>query len=173
VEIWSLETVLRNGHALTVSSLLTSVIGALYRALAAHAYSDDSGGRTYSAVAAMMLWAGVGHLNMANVVIRFTRVPVTAARPGRRGLSGRVCGDRCPRCGIRAADPGPAPGLMFPRRPLVACGFVLTGLRRPGWVVLENLVFALVNIVLMVMLAFLAATGTCGPGSSRSSSPSC
>jgi O-antigen/teichoic acid export membrane protein len=175
MEIGSLETVLRNGHLLTASSLLTSVLGALYWALAAHTYSDDNVGRNYSAVAAMMLLAGVGQLNMTNVMIRFT--------PGAGHRSRRLVATAyLAACvatvalavGFVLLIPVLSPDLMFLRRPLVACGFVLasagyaifvlqdgvlTGLRRPGWVVLENLVFALVKIVFVVVLAFLAATG--------------
>jgi O-antigen/teichoic acid export membrane protein len=175
VEIWSLETVLRNGHVLTLSSLLTSVLGALYWALAAHAYSQDSVGRNYSAVAAMMLLAGVGQLNLTNVMIRFT--PGAGHRLRRLVAAAYLAA--CVATVVLAVGfllliPVLSPGLLFLRRPLVACGFVLaaagyaifvlqdgvlTGLRRPGWVVLENLVFALVKIVLVVVLAFLAATG--------------
>ena len=72
MQIWSLETVVRNGHMLTLSSLLTSALGAVYWAVAAHSYTTESLGRNYSAVAAMMLLAGVGQLNMTNVMIRFT-----------------------------------------------------------------------------------------------------
>nr|WSY50042.1 hypothetical protein OG999_07730 [Streptomyces sp. NBC_00886] len=175
LEIWSLETVLRNGHMLTFSALLTSVLGAAYWALATHSYSADSVGRNYSAVAAMMLLAGVGQLNMTNVLIRFT--PGAGHRSRRMVASAYLAA-----CfttvllsvGFLFLIPAISPGLMFLHHPLVACGFVLatagysifvlqdgvlTGLRRPGWVVLENLVFALVKIALVLVLAFLVATG--------------
>ncbi|MET7455988.1 hypothetical protein ABZT03_29720 [Streptomyces sp. NPDC005574] len=175
VELWSLETVLRNGHVLTFSSMLTSALGALYWALAAHAYSDDTVGRNYSAVAAMMLLAGAGQLNMTNMLIRFT--------PGAGHRSRRLVATAyltaCVTTAVLAGGfvlliPALSPGLLFLRHPVVACGFVvatagyavfvlqdgvLTGLRRPGWVVLENVVFALVKIGLVVALAFLTATG--------------
>ncbi|MFF7639449.1 lipopolysaccharide biosynthesis protein [Streptomyces canus] len=175
LEIWSLETVVRNGHMLTLSSLLTSLLGALYWAVAAHSYSTDSLGRNYSAVAAMMLLAGVGQLNMTNVMIRFT--------PGAGHRSRRlVAAAYLAACLTTAAlavgwvllIPAVSPGLMFLRHPFAACGYVLatvgyaifvlqdgvlTGLRRPGWVVLENLVFALAKIGFVVLLAFLATTG--------------
>jgi O-antigen/teichoic acid export membrane protein len=175
VEFWSLETVLRNGHLLTFSTLMTSVLGALYWALAARSYSDDSVGRNYAAVAAMMLLAGVGQLNLTNVMIRFTP---SAGHRSRRLVAVAYLA-ACATTTVLAVGfvlliPALSPGLMFLRSPPVACGFVLatagyavfvlqdgvlTGLRRPGWVVLENLIFALVKIVLVLVLAFLAATG--------------
>lgn len=175
VEFWSLETVLRNGHILTFSTLLTSGLGALYWALAARSYSDDTVGRNYAAVAAMMLLAGVGQLNLTNVMIRFT--PVAGQRSRRLVVVAYLAA--CLTTAVLAVGfvfliPVLSPGLMFLRSPLVACGFVLatagyaifvlqdgvlTGLRRSGWVVVENLVFALVKIVLVVALAFLTFTG--------------
>ncbi|WP_371667093.1 hypothetical protein OG985_05475 [Streptomyces sp. NBC_00289] len=175
VELWSLEMVLRNGHVLTFSSMLTSALGALYWALAAHSYSDDTVGRNYSAVAAMMLLAGAGQLNMTNMLVRFT--PGAGLRSRRLVATAYLAA--CGSTTVLAVAfvfliPALSPGLMFLRHPLVACGFVvatagyaifvlqdgvLTGLRRPGWVVLENVVFALVKIVLVVALASLAATG--------------
>jgi O-antigen/teichoic acid export membrane protein len=173
--ILSLETVLRNGHILTLSSLLTSLLGAAYWALAARSYSDDSVGRNYSAVAAMMLLAGIGQLNLTNVMIRFTlgaghRSRRLVARSYLAALATTVVLS----VGFVLLVPALSPGLEFLQRPMVACGFVLaaagyaifvlqdgvlTGLRRPGWVVGENLVFALVKIALVGALAFMAATG--------------
>ncbi|MGW1749020.1 lipopolysaccharide biosynthesis protein [Streptomyces sp. NPDC002092] len=175
LEIWSLETVVRNGHMLTLSSLLTSALGAVYWAVAAHSYTTENLGRNYSAVAAMMLLAGVGQLNMTNVMIRFT--PGAGHRSRRLVAAAYLAA--CSTTAVLAVGfvlliPSVSPGLMFLRHPLIAGGFVLatvgyavfvlqdgvlTGLRRPGWVVLENLVFALVKIGLVVVLAFLAATG--------------
>ncbi|GAA2522979.1 hypothetical protein GCM10010423_15060 [Streptomyces levis] len=175
VEFWSLETVLRNGHILTFSTLVTSGLGALYWALAARSYSDDTVGRNYAAVAAMMLLAGIGQLNLTNVMIRFT--PVAGHRSRRLVVVSYLAASLTTAVltvGFVLLIPVLSPGLAFLRSPLVACGFilatagyavfvlqdgVLTGLRRSGWVVLENLVFALVKIVLVVALAFLTVTG--------------
>jgi O-antigen/teichoic acid export membrane protein len=163
------DQLLRNGHVLTFNSVLTSGLGALYWAFAASVYDADTVGRNYSAVSAMMLLAGVGQLNLVNVLLRF--VPTAGDRT--RQLVSRAYLGACASTVVLAAVflfllPVLSPGLRFLRDPLLGPCFVvssaayavfviqdgvLTGLRRTDWVVLENAVFAVGKIILVAVLA--------------------
>ena len=171
----SAEPLLRNGHLLSASSVLTSVLGAAYWALATRFYPVDEVGRNYAAVSAMLFLAGVGQLNLTNVLVRF--VPVAGRRTGR--LVGQAYAAAFGITLLLAVGfvlllPDISPGLDFLHRPLVGAGFAvatagyalfvlqdgaLTGLRRAGWVVLENAIFAVVKIAGVVALALLIKHG--------------
>lgn len=172
----SRDQLLRNGHVLTFNSVLTAALGAAYWAFAAHNYDADTVGRNYSAVSAMMLLAGVGQLNLTNVLLRF--VPTAAQRT--RRLVTRAYLAACASTVFLAGaflllQPVLSPGLGFLHDPLLGPCFVLasaayavfviqdgvlTGLRRTDWVVLENAVFAVAKIVLVGVLAVtLPASG--------------
>ena len=165
----SKEQLLRNGHVLTFNSVLTAALGAAYWAYAARRYDADTVGRNYSAVSAMMLLAGVGQLNLTNVLLRF--VPTSAGRT--RQLVTRAYLAACTTTVFLASAfllllPVLSPGLLFLHDPLLGPCFVLasaayavfviqdgvlTGLRRVDWVVLENAVFAVAKIVFVGVLA--------------------
>ncbi|MEU3337049.1 lipopolysaccharide biosynthesis protein [Streptomyces sp. NPDC002144] len=165
----SKDQLLRNGHVLTFNSVLTAALGAGYWAFAARNYDADTVGRNYSAVSAMMLLAGVGQLNLTNVLLRF--VPTAAGRT--RRLVTRAYLAACATTVLLAGaflllQPVLSPGLHFLHDPLLGPCFVLasaayavfviqdgvlTGLRRTDWVVLENAVFSVVKIVLVGVLA--------------------
>lgn len=167
----SKDQLLRNGHVLTFNSVVTAALGAGYWALAARWYPADAVGRNYSAVSAMMLLAGVGQLNLTNVLLRF--VPTAGDRT--RRLVTRAYLAACVFTVFLAGMflllvPVISPGLLFLRHPLLGGCFimaaaayavfviqdgVLTGLRRPDWVVLENAVFAVGKIVLVGVLAIV------------------
>lgn len=172
----SKDQLLRNGHVLTFNSVLTGALGAAYWAFAARNYDAGTVGRNYSAVSAMMLLAGVGQLNLTNVLLRF----VPTAAHGTRRLVTRAYLAACALTVLLAGAfllllPVLSPGLRFLRDPLLAPCFVvasaayavfviqdgvLTGLRRTDWVVLENAVFAVLKIVLVGALAVaLPASG--------------
>jgi O-antigen/teichoic acid export membrane protein len=160
------EPLLRNGHVLTLSSLLTSALGAFFWMLATSWYSTASVGRSYAALSAVMLLAGIGQLNLADVLVRF--VPA-AGRHTRRlvlccytvsGLFSVVVA-----AGFLLLVPVLAPGLGYLRAPVPAVCFiagaagysifvlqdgVLTGLRHTGWVLGENAVFAAIKVALLV-----------------------
>lgn len=169
------EKVLWNGHVLTLNSLLTSALGAGYWALAAHLYNPSVVGLNYSAVAAMMLLAGLGQLNLTNVMIRF--VPRAGSRVRRivaKAYLAAFCTSLVLGTVFVLLIPTVSSGLMFLHTPLVGSGFVLavaaysifvledgvlTGIRHPDWVVLENLAFAVLKIAFLAVLAFLATNG--------------
>ncbi|MEU9040151.1 MULTISPECIES: hypothetical protein [unclassified Kitasatospora] len=163
------EPLLRNGHVLTASSIVTAGLGAVFWMLATRWYGAQYVGLGYAVLSAATLLSEVGQLNLADVLVRF--LPAAGRRT--RGL--------LIRCYLvaTAADivvggvfiglvPVIAPGLGFLRSPAPAVAFVamtagytlfvlqdgaLTGLRRPGWVLGENALFAAVKIVLLAALA--------------------
>lgn len=165
----SKDHLLRTGHVLTFNALLTAALGAGYWALAARWYDTGAVGRNYSAVSAMMLLAGVGQLNLTNVLLRFvptagdrTQLLVSRAYLGACVFSVFLAGM------FLFLVPWISPGLLFLREPLLGGCYVLataayavfviqdgvlTGLRRPDWVVWENAVFAVGKIVLVGVLA--------------------
>lgn len=167
------EPLLRNGHLLAASSLLTSVLGAGYWTLATHIYDPATVGRNYAAISAMLLLAGIGQLNLSNILVRF--VPAAARRT--RSLVARaylaaVALTMLLTIGFVLLIPDLAPELGFLRHPVLGVCFilatagyglfamqdgVLTGLRRPDWVVLENAVFAVVKIAAILVPALVAA----------------
>ncbi len=165
----SKDQLLRNGHVLTFNSVLTAALGAAYWAFAARVYDADTVGRNYSAVSAMMLLAGVGQLNLTNVLLRF--VPTAADRTRQlvtRAYLAAGVSTVLLAAGFLLLLPVLSPGLTFLRDPLLGPFFllasaayaifviqdgVLTGLRRTDWVVLENAVFAVAKIVLVGALA--------------------
>ncbi|MFJ8745492.1 hypothetical protein ACIRL2_39750 [Embleya sp. NPDC127516] len=168
------DPLLRNGHVLTVGSLVTSAFGAGYWALATRWYGDATVGRSYAAVSALMLLSGLGQLGLGNVLVRFLpqagrdrRALIRAAYAAAFGAT-LVAG-----LGFLALIPVCAPGLGFLREPAAGCCFVattvayalfalqdgaLTGLRRPGLVVGKNSGFAIAKIAFVAALAGLLPT---------------
>jgi O-antigen/teichoic acid export membrane protein/GT2 family glycosyltransferase len=160
---------LRTGHLLTLSSLATSAIGLLYWAAASRRYGTASIGTSYAAVSALAFLAGIGQLNLGNVLIRF--VPAAGARLRRLVLgsyAAGVLGSLAAATAFVLAAPALSPGLAFLHSPGVGAAFVLgtaayavftlqdgvlTGLRRPGWLLAENAAFAAVKVVLLLGLA--------------------
>ncbi|HEV3173231.1 MAG TPA: phosphotransferase [Actinocrinis sp.] len=169
------EPLLRNGHLLSASSVLTSVLGAGYWALVTRLYPTDAVGRNYAAISAMLFLAGVGQLNLTNVLVRF--VPVAGARTGRlvaRAYLAAAATTFALAVAFVLLLPEISPGLAFLHRPLVGAGFAaatagyalfvlqdgaLTGLRRAHWVVLENAVFSVVKIGAVVLFALVVKPG--------------
>lgn len=165
------DPLLRNAYILTLSSILASLLGALYWVLAAHWYNPDIVGRNYAAVSVMMLIAGIGQLNLSNIMIRF----VPAAGERTRTLVGKaytasVAVTLVLATALVLAIPVLSPGLGFVRTAGLGACFVtataayavfnlqdgvLTGLRRPDWVALENGLFALEKILILAAFAAL------------------
>ncbi|HEV8632792.1 MAG TPA: teichoic acid transporter [Chloroflexota bacterium] len=160
----------RNGYALVFSSVTTSGLGALYWTLAARSYPADVVGRNAATIAAMMFVAGVSQLNLMSALVRF--VPgagraTTALVVGAYAIAAAVAGvvSLLFLAGPTAWAPGlgflratPVLVLWFTLATMAWCIFVLqdsvlTGLRQAVWVPVENTVFALTKIVLL--LAFV------------------
>jgi O-antigen/teichoic acid export membrane protein len=117
----------------------------------------------------MVFLATFGQLNLANVLIRFlpssgqgARRLVTVTYVAAVGVTLMVS------TGFVLIVPSLSPGLAFLHSPPIGSAFVvgsvayaifalqdgaLTGLRRPGWIVVENALFALAKIMLIVILA--------------------
>ena len=168
------DALLRLGHLLTLSSLLTSGFGAVYWALATRLYGPETVGRNFTAVSALTLLAGIGQVNLANVLVRF--VPAAGPRTRRLVLAAYAAalgGGLVLSAAFVLLVPVLIPGLDFLHTPLTGAAFVagtmvfglffvqdgaLTGLRKPGWVVTGDLAFALVKVLALVMLAALSVT---------------
>jgi len=163
---------LHNGHVLTLSALVTSGLGLGYWVLATSVYSTAAVGRSYAALSAATLLAGIGQLNLADVLVRF--VPA-AGRHTRRLALGCYAAAALFSTAVAvvflAVLPAVSPGLDYLRTPVAATAFVvatggysifvlqdglLTGLRRPNWVLGENAVFASVKVLLLLGCGLLA-----------------
>ena len=163
---------LHNGHVLTLSALVTSGLGVLYWVLATSVYSTASVGRSYAALSAATLLAGIGQLNLADVLVRF--VPAAGRHTARLALrcySAAIVFTTAVAVLFLVVVPLISPELDYLRQPVAAVAFVaatagyaifvlqdglLTGLRRPGWVLGENAVFATVKVLLLGGLGLLA-----------------
>ncbi|WP_405010602.1 lipopolysaccharide biosynthesis protein [Kitasatospora sp. NBC_01539] len=170
------EPLLRNAHLLAASSILAAGLGAVYWMFATRWYDAEAVGRSYAALSAVALLAAVGQLDLGAVLVRF--VPAAGRHTRRLVLR---CYAASTACSVLAAAgflllvPWLAPELRFLREPLLACAFgvatagyalfvlqdaALTGLRRAGWVLGENVVFALVKAgALALCAAFAVGTG--------------
>lgn len=167
---------LRNGHLLTLSSALSSLIGLSYWVITAWRYEPAAVGRNYAAISMMMFLAALAQLDLSSAMVRF--VP-SAGRYTMRlvawaylvSVSLAVVVSVCFLALVRQV----VPGLAFLHDPLLGGSFVcataaytlfvlqdsvLTGLRRTAWIPLENAVFACVKVALVVALA--AATPAYG-----------
>ncbi|MEU9626788.1 lipopolysaccharide biosynthesis protein [Streptomyces luteogriseus] len=165
------EPLVRNGHLLAISSLVNAGVGAIFWLFATHWYDDEVVGVSYSALSASLLLANIGQLNLNDFLIRFlpcsgrqTRRLLLTCYAVTASWSAVVC------LVFVLLVPAISPELAFLRDPLVAIWFVaataaytifvlqdgaLTAMRRPGWVVAENMVFAFVKIALLAGGALL------------------
>ncbi|MEW1914385.1 oligosaccharide flippase family protein [Kitasatospora sp. NPDC085895] len=162
----------RNGRILAASAVLAAGLGALFWLLAARWFSAEAVGRSYALLSAAMLLATLGSLNLGDVLVRF--LP-TAGERGRRlvvrcyTISTAV--GAAVATGFVLLAPQLAPGLTELRESWSAILFIaatsaytvfvlqdgaLTGLRQPGWVLGENLIFAIAKAVALALCAILA-----------------
>ncbi|MEV7182323.1 MATE family efflux transporter [Kitasatospora sp. NPDC093679] len=162
----------RNGRILAASAVVAAGLGALFWLLAARWFTTATVGRSYALLSAAMLLATLGSLNLGDVLVRF--LPTAGARS--RWLVIR-CYTISTATGAAVATgfvllaPHLSPGLTELREPWFAILFIaatsaytvfvlqdgaLTGLRRPGWVLGENLVFAIAKAVALALCAALA-----------------
>jgi O-antigen/teichoic acid export membrane protein len=159
----------RNGYALVVNSGLTGVFGLIYWVLVARLYPVGVVGRASAAYAAMNLLAGFTALNFNGALTRFipqsgrhTRKLVTRTYLVSTVASlimAAVFLLTISRWGPSYAElANPVIGVFFVGCVVIWAVFtlqdsVLTGLRNAVWVLLENGIFGLVKIVLLVLFA--------------------
>lgn len=166
------EPLLRTGHLLAVSSIINSGLGSLFWLFATHWYDAKVVGLSYSALSASLLLAGIGQLNLNEFLVRF--VPSAGRRTRRIVLTCYAVSTSFSllvALVFLALVPMVAPRLDFLLAPVTGGCFVaatagyavfvmqdgaLTAVRRPGWVVGENLIFACVKILLLALGAALA-----------------
>jgi O-antigen/teichoic acid export membrane protein/aminoglycoside phosphotransferase len=163
----------RNGYALVAGAGLTSGLGLLYWLLAARSYSETDLGLSAGLISAMTLLANLAQLNLKNALNRF--LPTAGGRSA--GLTLRAyavaltlaavaglvfvlgVGAFAPRLAPLLADPLLAGWFVVATMAwtiFVLQDSVLAGIRRAGLVPLENLVFAVAKIALVVALATAA-----------------
>ncbi|MEV0387817.1 hypothetical protein [Nonomuraea sp. NPDC050643] len=165
----------RQGYSLMMNTVITGVLGMGYWLLAAHYYTPEEFGRGQAVITAMRLFASLTALGFVGALARF--LPVAGHRTPDLILRGY---------GLAAATGGVAavgflltlpmwgqtysvlagfgPGLFFLASVVVWAVFtlqdvVLTGLRRATFVPLNNLIFGLVKMGLLVAVAGALPSG--------------
>lgn len=164
----------RTGYYLIVGTGITSLLGVAFWALAARSYSAHQVGQNAAAISAMTLVSGVCSLGLSAVLVRYLPIAGTATKrlvSGSYGLTvvlsllfGAV---------VAASSEVWSPTLSFLREPVWLVGFtlataattvftledsVLTGLRAARWIPLENSLYALAKLVLLIVLAGVLPT---------------
>ncbi|SEN64216.1 lipopolysaccharide biosynthesis protein [Nonomuraea pusilla] len=157
------------GYALMANTVITGTLGLGYWLLASKFYSPEEFGRGQAVITAMRLFASLTALGFVGALARF--LPVAGRRtPGLilRGYGLAAATGGTAALGFLLTLPmwgrtysvleGFGPGLFFLASVLVWSTFtlqdvVLTGLRRATWVPLNNLVFGVVKMGLLVALA--------------------
>jgi O-antigen/teichoic acid export membrane protein len=152
---------------------LSSALGVGYWMVAARYYSPAELGRSSAMLSAMLFVAGLSQLNLIGALVRF--IP-RAGRSTSRLVAGSylasasvalVVSTAVAFLGHRWAPPGSvlhmglSDGVLFVLATMVWCVFTLqdaalTGLRQALWVPLENAVFGVVKISLLVLFAALS-----------------
>jgi len=160
----------RNGYALMINAIATSLLGVVYWVIAARFYATDSVGINTAAISTMTFLSTAARFYLDGALIRF--LPRAGAKSTRLvkysyligGLSSAVI------AAIFLLGLGVwAPSLGFLRSStLIAISFVVAtvassiftqqdgafiGLRQAHWVPVENITFAVAKIVLLVALA--------------------
>jgi O-antigen/teichoic acid export membrane protein len=167
----------RNGYALLASGAITSILGLVYWTLAARLYSAEIVGLNSALLAAMLLLSGLAQLSLNNVLVRFVPVagPKTARLIGYSYLAS-ACAAAIFSITFIVGVGYFAPALIFlGQSPQWQWSFglaitawtifvlqdsVLTGLRQTTWVPIENTIFAVVKILLL--LIFVGVAGRAG-----------
>jgi O-antigen/teichoic acid export membrane protein len=160
----------RNGYALLVNSVATSGLGLVYWILAARLYPSQAVGLNAAVLSAMQFLYGIAVLSLGNVLIRY--IPLAGRSTPR--LIGAIYGASIaitlvaglafvvgvrwwlPAFGFLAASPAAA--ALFVAALVLVCVFalqdsVLIGLREAVWVPVENTLFGVAKVGLLVLLA--------------------
>lgn len=160
----------REGYALILSAALASALGFAYWVVAAHTYSTEAVGLNAALISTMTLVSGIAQLDLVGGLLRF--IPDAGRSTFRLvGWSYLVSMAAAavaaplfllgvhwwtPRLGVLTSSTGYA--LWFAGATMAWCVFslqdaVLTGLRRATWVPVDNALFGVVKLALLVGLA--------------------
>jgi O-antigen/teichoic acid export membrane protein len=160
----------RNGYALLVNMVGTSVLGFVYWVLAARYYTTQAVGINSATIAAMTFLAGIARLYLEGTLVRFLpRAGQTAPRLIRSAYLVSILAATIVGAIFLLGLNSWAPALGFLRvSPIVAASFILAtvaytiyveqdgvliGLRQAKWVPVENILFALAKLILLIVLA--------------------
>ncbi|MDX2459562.1 MAG: hypothetical protein QNM00_05680, partial [Gammaproteobacteria bacterium] len=159
-----------NAYALILSSATTSAFGLLYWILAARTYTTDSVGVNSALIAAMLTLSHMSLFSLTNALNRF--LPRAGAAAGRVIFSSYLASLAAalltssifvlfvdfwtPTLGFLRSNADYALG--FVAATMTCCVFALqdgafVGLRKAAWVPIENLVFSLMKIALLIAFA--------------------
>ena len=160
----------RNGYALLVTAVTTSLLGIVFWAAAVRFYTAEVVGFSSAAISAMVLVTGLASFSLQGVLVRF--LPAAGAKAGRLILLAYAIHASmalllgtlfvhtialwAPNLGALSADG--AAGWGFVLGTMVWSMFnlqdgALTGLRHAVWVPVENILYAVGKMALLVLLA--------------------
>jgi O-antigen/teichoic acid export membrane protein/aminoglycoside phosphotransferase len=163
----------REGYALVLSAGVAAALGFVYWIVAARTYSVDVVGLNSAAISTMMLVSGIAQLNLISALLRF----VPGAGVATRRLIGWsyaisavaavlvalafLAGVRRWAPSLASISSDPMFALWFAAAAIVWCIFNLqdaafTGLRRSIWVPVDNTLFGVVKIGLLVAFAMVS-----------------
>ena len=168
---------IRNGYALVLNAALTSVLGLVFWILAARLYSAEQVGLGAALLNMLLIIGNMAQLNLGNVLNRF--LPVAGGRTSKLILFSYGVGTAAAFfisvCFVLAAT-FLAPSLGFLSQDTwAACWFVaasvawtlfalqdcaLAGIRQSTWIPLENAIYAISKICLLVYLAGTVPLGS-------------
>lgn len=160
----------RSAFALAANTGITSLLGFVYWVVAARRYSPSVVGDSSALLSALVILANVAELNLYNTLIRF--LPTAGARSARYVLRAYITVAAMSVVVGLAALPllrrlpliddllelGPLGVTSFLMAVLVWCLFALQdsvaiGVRAAVWVPLENMLFGVAKVILLVALA--------------------
>lgn len=168
---------LRNGYALVASAGLTSLLGLVFWGLAARLYTPEQVGIGAAMISTMLTLGNISQLNLGNLLNRY----LPAAGIGARRLVQVSYGLAAVAAGLLSGlavvvVPNFVPELAFLHdQPLAGAGFViativwtlfalqdsvLAGLRRATIAPIENALFSLAKLLLLVVFAGVALPGS-------------
>lgn len=164
----------RNGYALMLSAAATSGLGVVYWMLATRYYSAEVVGLNSAVISAMLLVAGVAQLSLVSVITRF--LPRAGRATGRLvggayalTLSVAALAGLLFVLGVRLWSPAlaflgstPLFALWFVLATMAWCIFtlqdsVLAAMQQAVWVPIENTIFAVAKIALLLLFAWPSA----------------
>ena len=163
----------RSSFALMLTTALNGVLGFAYWVLAARLYPAKAVGLGAGAISAMMLVSSLGWIGLQFVLLRFVPVAggvqtrlvrityVAAIAIGLAGAGVFLAGF-ADLAGLGILTQSPLTVLLFAASVVLWVVFslqdaVLIGLRRAGWVPIENATFGVVKALLLVLLAASAS----------------